>query len=80
MLIFTHRFDQLLQIFIQGMIYIHESTLKFHGSLCTSNCLIDPRWVVKLSDFGLEAFKRGSEDCPDIQTMSAKCQSKYNLI
>lgn len=61
---------------IRGMIYLHDSPLKYHGSLCTSNCLIDSRWVVKLSDFGLQAFKKGAEDPPNQQTMAAKCQSK----
>ncbi|XP_055316774.1 guanylate cyclase 32E isoform X2 [Sitodiplosis mosellana] len=59
---------------IRGMIYLHESPLKYHGLLCTSNCLIDSRWVVKLSDFGLQAFKKGAEDPPNLQTMAAKCQ------
>lgn len=59
------------------MIYLHESPLKYHGLLCTSNCLIDSRWVVKLSDFGLQAFKKGAEDPPNLQTMAAKCQSKW---
>lgn len=63
---------------IRGMIYLHESPLKYHGSLCTSNCLIDSRWVVKLSDFGLQAFKKGAEDPPNLQTMAAKCQSKWD--
>lgn len=62
------------------MMYLHESPLRFHGSLCTSNCLIDSRWVVKLSDFGLQAFKRGLEDVPDVQTMAAKCQSTALII
>lgn len=61
------------------MMYLHESPLRFHGSLCTSNCLIDSRWVVKLSDFGLQAFKRGLEDVPDNLTMAAKCQSMLNF-
>lgn len=58
------------------MLYLHESPLRYHGSLCSSNCLIDSRWVVKLSDFGLQAFKKGMEDIPDLQTMTAKCLSK----
>lgn len=62
---------------IRGMIYLHDSPLKYHGSLCTSNSLIDSRWVVKLSDFGLHAFKKGVEDTPDAQTAAAKCLSKY---
>lgn len=61
---------------IRGMIYLHESPIKYHGLLCTSNCLIDSRWVVKISDFGLHAFKKGVEDNPDIQTMASKCQSR----
>jgi Protein tyrosine and serine/threonine kinase len=44
---------------LQGMTYLHDSPLKCHGNLCTANCLIDSRWVVKLSDFGLYAFKKG---------------------
>lgn len=43
------------------MIYLHESVVKFHGSLTTSNCLVDSRWVVKLADFGLHEFKRDAE-------------------
>jgi tRNA A-37 threonylcarbamoyl transferase component Bud32 len=44
------------------MTYLHESTLRIHGNLCTSNCLIDSRWVVKLTDFGLYAFKKGGQN------------------
>ncbi|KAH8318573.1 hypothetical protein KR067_011793 [Drosophila pandora] len=59
---------------IRGVIYLHESPVRFHGALCTSNCLVDSRWVVKLTDFGLFAFKQGIEDSStDMQHMSAKC-------
>ncbi|XP_058980104.1 speract receptor [Musca domestica] len=59
---------------IRGVIYLHESPIRFHGSLCTSNLLIDSRWVVKLSDFGLFAFKKGIEDnSTDVVSMAAKC-------
>nr|XP_031850372.1 guanylate cyclase 32E [Nomia melanderi] len=46
---------------IRGMIYLHESVIKYHGSLNTSNCLVDSRWVVKLADFGLHEFKKDAE-------------------
>ncbi|XP_012260738.2 guanylate cyclase 32E isoform X3 [Athalia rosae] len=46
---------------IRGMIYLHESPIRFHGALSTSNCLVDSRWVVKLTDFGLREFKRDAE-------------------
>ena len=45
------------------MTYLHDSPLRCHGNLCTANCLIDSRWVVKLSDFGLYAFKKGGSNC-----------------
>ncbi|XP_012148117.1 guanylate cyclase 32E isoform X1 [Megachile rotundata] len=46
---------------IRGMIYLHESVIKYHGALSTSNCLVDSRWVVKLADFGLHEFKKDAE-------------------
>ncbi|XP_077268388.1 guanylate cyclase 32E isoform X2 [Temnothorax americanus] len=49
---------------IRGMIYLHESVIKYHGSLSTSNCLVDSRWVVKLADFGLHEFNRDAEYNP----------------
>ncbi|XP_050310703.1 guanylate cyclase 32E [Anthonomus grandis grandis] len=49
---------------LRGMIYLHDSPIRFHGGLHTGNCLIDSRWVVKLSDYGLREFKRGAgENC-----------------
>ncbi|KDR09970.1 Guanylate cyclase 32E, partial [Zootermopsis nevadensis] len=43
---------------IRGMTYLHDSPLRVHGNLKSSNCLVDSRWVVKLADFGLYEFKR----------------------
>lgn len=47
----------------KGMIFLHDSPIKVHGSLHSGNCLVDSRWVVKLSDFGLYEFKKGSKTC-----------------
>ncbi|XP_038109583.1 guanylate cyclase 32E isoform X3 [Culex quinquefasciatus] len=57
---------------LRGMIYLHDSPLRFHGTLRTSNCLIDSRWVVKLSDFGLYAFKQGADDLAAIGEKAEK--------
>jgi serine/threonine protein kinase len=35
------------------MRYIHHSPLKYHGNLKSRNCIVDSRWVLKLTDFGL---------------------------
>eukprot|EP01135_Chromosphaera_perkinsii_P008017 Nk52_evm89s1073 gene=Nk52_evmTU89s1073 len=37
----------------KGLHYIHDSLIKFHGRVKSSNCVIDNKWVVKLTDFGL---------------------------
>lgn len=35
------------------MIYLHGSPIKFHGRLKSSNCVVDCRFVLKITDFGL---------------------------
>ena len=40
------------------MEYIHKSPLKFHGRLKSTNCLLDSRWVIKITDFGLGRFRK----------------------
>ncbi|XP_078611420.1 receptor-type guanylate cyclase Gyc76C-like [Branchiostoma floridae x Branchiostoma japonicum] len=47
---------------LKGMTYLHSSELKYHGNLKSSNCVVDSRWVVKVTDFGLQEFKAGSKD------------------
>ncbi|ESN93770.1 hypothetical protein HELRODRAFT_88195 [Helobdella robusta] len=38
---------------IQGLDYLHKSPIKSHGRMRSNNCLVDSRWVVKLSAWGL---------------------------
>ncbi|XP_058494779.1 atrial natriuretic peptide receptor 2-like isoform X1 [Solea solea] len=41
----------------RGMSYLHQHRT-FHGRLHTRNCIIDDRWVCKISDFGLIAYRK----------------------
>ncbi|KAK2824834.1 hypothetical protein Q7C36_018761 [Tachysurus vachellii] len=46
----------------RGMSYLHQ--LKFcHSKLTSSNCVIDDRWVCKITDYGLCVYRR--EDCAE---------------
>jgi len=44
------------------MIYIEKTPFRSHGSLKSTNCLIDSRWVLKVSGFGLVKFKEGAKE------------------
>ena len=43
----------LIKDLVAGMEYLHESPLECHGRLKSSNCLIDGRWALKITDYGL---------------------------
>ncbi|XP_014676008.1 PREDICTED: atrial natriuretic peptide receptor 1-like, partial [Priapulus caudatus] len=47
---------------IAGCLYLHRSELKTHGNLKSSNCLVDSRWVIKLTDFGLQQFLKSDNN------------------
>ncbi|PSN34035.1 hypothetical protein C0J52_17493 [Blattella germanica] len=46
----------LLTDLVRGMKYLHSSPIRVHGYLTSRNCIIDARWVLKITDYGLPAF------------------------
>lgn len=46
----------LLTDLVRGMRYLHQSQLRVHGSLTSRNCVVDARWVLKITDYGIQAF------------------------
>ncbi|XP_072028830.1 atrial natriuretic peptide receptor 1-like [Amphiura filiformis] len=54
----------------KGLHYIHGSVLGLHGRLSSSNCTIDSRFVLKLTDFGLHEFNRSAKQEEDKKTMN----------
>ncbi|TSW35247.1 Xyloside xylosyltransferase 1 [Bagarius yarrelli] len=41
----------------RGMAYLHQHKM-FHGRLHSRNCVVDDRWVCKISDYGLMAYRK----------------------
>lgn len=39
------------------MEYLHSSNIRFHGSLHSRSCVIDSRFVLKVTNFGLQSLK-----------------------
>jgi hypothetical protein len=54
----------LLKDICRGMNYIAQSPIKCHGRLKSSNCVIDNRWTLKLTDFGLQQMKSRQQNVP----------------
>jgi len=41
----------------QGMQYLHNSQIGSHGNLKSSNCIVDSRFICKITDFGLPTLR-----------------------
>ena len=48
----------LIRDIVEGLYFLHGSFLGCHGYLKSSYCLVDDRWQVKLSNYGLTKFRR----------------------
>ncbi|KAF5285585.1 hypothetical protein FQR65_LT13118, partial [Abscondita terminalis] len=46
----------LLTDLVRGMKYLHSTPVRVHGYLTSRNCVIDARWVLKITDYGLPTF------------------------
>jgi len=60
--IFAYVNPPLIVTVFQGMKYLHNAAVKFHGNLTSTRCVIDSHWVVKITDWGLHEFKAGQEN------------------
>ncbi|KAF8371069.1 hypothetical protein PRIPAC_77498, partial [Pristionchus pacificus] len=47
----------LIRDIVHGLDYLHSSFLQCHGNLNSASCLVDDRWQVKLSDYGLRSIR-----------------------
>ncbi|XP_055925455.1 atrial natriuretic peptide receptor 1-like isoform X2 [Argiope bruennichi] len=52
----------LMHDLVKGMAYLHSTDIRSHGNLKSSNCLVDSRFALKITDFGLHSLRCGDED------------------
>ncbi|ESN97917.1 hypothetical protein HELRODRAFT_114062 [Helobdella robusta] len=72
----------LMQDIIRGMSYLHSSDIKFHGNLKSSNCVVDSRFVLKITDFGLQSIRERAykQDCDNYNFHKSKLWTAPELL
>lgn len=68
-----------LYFFLKGMAYLHNSDVGVHGKLRSCNCLIDGRFVLKISDFGLRTLTTPSEFVKDQLYYNSKLLESHSF-
>ncbi|XP_010886835.2 atrial natriuretic peptide receptor 1 isoform X1 [Esox lucius] len=66
----SFKYSLMLDI-VKGMDYLHRSPLRSHGHLSSSNCVVDSRFVLKVTDYGLSPLRR-----PPFQDDEGRCGSR----
>uniref|UniRef100_A0AAQ5ZC41 Guanylate cyclase n=1 Tax=Amphiprion ocellaris TaxID=80972 RepID=A0AAQ5ZC41_AMPOC len=51
----------LINDIVKGMVFLHNSVIFSHGKLKSSNCVVDNRFVLKITDYGLSSFRSESD-------------------
>ncbi|ESP02584.1 hypothetical protein LOTGIDRAFT_237906 [Lottia gigantea] len=55
----------IMQDILRGLSYLHTSEIRVHGNLKSTNCVVDSRFVVKITDFGLRYFREVEKEEED---------------
>ncbi|KAK7477166.1 hypothetical protein BaRGS_00031652, partial [Batillaria attramentaria] len=50
-----------------GLRYMHNTPLKHHGHLTSKNCVIDSRFVLKITDYGVPGFLERLKTSRDLE-------------
>ena len=69
---------KLIFLLLKGMKYLHKTEIKSHGNLKSANCVVDSRWVLKITDFGIQTVRKLPE-APDNKSTEQNRRSKSCL-
>lgn len=67
----------LIHDLVRGMLYLHSSEIKSHGSLKSSNCVVDSRFVLKITDFGIHFLRAHAQEDVLNENSHSYWQRKY---
>ena len=81
--------QSLIMDILKGLSYLHNAAMMCHGNMKSSNCVVDSRFVLKLTDFGLLAVRNNQEldrflikhcdaFCPDMFDIHFRESYEYN--
>ncbi|XP_056237351.1 atrial natriuretic peptide receptor 1 isoform X1 [Seriola aureovittata] len=62
----------LINDIVKGMVFLHNSVIFSHGKLKSSNCVVDNRFVLKITDYGLSSFRSESNSGKDAHAYYAQ--------
>uniref|UniRef100_A0A4W6DC41 Guanylate cyclase n=1 Tax=Lates calcarifer TaxID=8187 RepID=A0A4W6DC41_LATCA len=62
----------LINDIVKGMVFLHNSVIFSHGKLKSSNCVVDNRFVLKITDYGLSSFRSESDSGKDAHAYYAQ--------
>lgn len=54
------------------MLFLHNSVIVSHGKLKSSNCVVDNRFVLKITDYGLSSLRSDSQSGRDAHAYYAR--------
>nr|XP_057909724.1 atrial natriuretic peptide receptor 1 isoform X2 [Doryrhamphus excisus] len=62
----------LINDIVKGMVFLHNSVILSHGKLKSSNCVVDNRFVLKITDYGLCSLQAESPSGKDSHSYYAQ--------
>jgi len=62
------------------MTYLHNSEIKSHGRLKSSNCVVDNRFVLKITDFGIHELRTSGKQHSDDEYAHYRCTYRNTAV
>nr|XP_040021139.1 atrial natriuretic peptide receptor 1-like [Gasterosteus aculeatus aculeatus] len=62
----------LINDIVKGMLFLHNSVIVSHGKLKSSNCVVDNRFVLKITDYGLSSLRSPGDSATDAHAYYAQ--------